>query len=318
MITYSNPRPYNAATGVALATAIQGYLQKVGVECTIDTLRLDHLQGEGQGRRLRHRLLRLDRRQRRPGQLPEPARRPGPEHEHRPVAGPDLHRQDQEAVSTMPNGAERDAAYGEMEKYAAERAIWLPLSHAKTLAGYRPKVSGFNYHVTGNVFLSNVVVKRSSTRCAANSCDVQPGTAAPAIPGCTVHMLLREGLAACSSTCIKRVLMVIPVMIGVSIIVFSLMRVFSPDPAPIVLGQHATQESMDAWREANGLNEPVVRPVLQVHRGRPQGRPGYLVLHEDPGDQGDRRALPGDDRARRGGDHLRVDRSASCWACSLR
>ena len=52
---------------------------------------------------------------------------------------------------------------------------------------------------------------------------------------------------------LKRVLMVIPVMIGVSIIVFALMRVFSPDPAPIVLGQHATQEQMDAWREGNGL-----------------------------------------------------------------
>ena len=47
---------------------------------------------------------------------------------------------------------------------------------------------------------------------------------------------------------LKRILMVIPVMIGVSIIVFSLMRVFSPDPAPIVLGQHATQEQAEAWR----------------------------------------------------------------------
>ena len=47
--------------------------------------------------------------------------------------------------------------------------------------------------------------------------------------------------------------MVIPVMIGVSIIVFSLMRVFSPDPAPIVLGQHATQETMDRVARANGL-----------------------------------------------------------------
>jgi len=37
MIAYSNPRPYNAATGQSLATAVQGYLQKVGVECTIDT-----------------------------------------------------------------------------------------------------------------------------------------------------------------------------------------------------------------------------------------------------------------------------------------
>jgi ABC-type dipeptide/oligopeptide/nickel transport system permease component len=56
----------------------------------------------------------------------------------------------------------------------------------------------------------------------------------------------------------KRVLMVIPVMIGVSIIVFSLMRVFSPDPAPIVLGQHANQTAIPAWRHAEGLDAPVV------------------------------------------------------------
>ncbi len=56
----------------------------------------------------------------------------------------------------------------------------------------------------------------------------------------------------------KRILMVIPVMIGVSIIVFALMRVFSPDPAPIVLGQHATQTAITAWRHSEGLDAPVV------------------------------------------------------------
>jgi peptide/nickel transport system permease protein len=60
----------------------------------------------------------------------------------------------------------------------------------------------------------------------------------------------------------KRVLMVIPVMIGVSIIVFALMRVFSPDPAPIVLGQHATQEQIGRWRQGNGLDEPIVKQYL--------------------------------------------------------
>ncbi|MBP1759642.1 MAG: ABC-type dipeptide/oligopeptide/nickel transport system, permease component [Firmicutes bacterium] len=55
----------------------------------------------------------------------------------------------------------------------------------------------------------------------------------------------------------KRILMLIPVLIGVSIIVFLIMRVFSPDPAPIVLGQHATQEAVDVWRQANGLNDPI-------------------------------------------------------------
>lgn len=51
--------------------------------------------------------------------------------------------------------------------------------------------------------------------------------------------------------------MLIPVLIGVSIIVFLIMRVFSPDPAPIVLGQHATQQAAEAWRQANGLNDPI-------------------------------------------------------------
>ena len=37
IITYTNPRPYNAATGQALAEAIQGYLSKVGVTATIDS-----------------------------------------------------------------------------------------------------------------------------------------------------------------------------------------------------------------------------------------------------------------------------------------
>lgn len=55
----------------------------------------------------------------------------------------------------------------------------------------------------------------------------------------------------------KRILMLIPVLLGVSIIVFLIMRVFSPDPAPIVLGQHATQEAIETWRQANGLNDPI-------------------------------------------------------------
>jgi peptide/nickel transport system permease protein len=66
---------------------------------------------------------------------------------------------------------------------------------------------------------------------------------------------------------IKRLLFLIPVLIGVSIIVFVIMRIFSPDPAPIVLGQHATQETINAWREANGLNDPVYIQYLRFIKG---------------------------------------------------
>ena len=57
---------------------------------------------------------------------------------------------------------------------------------------------------------------------------------------------------------IKRILLAIPVLLGVSIIVFLIMRVFSADPAPVVLGEHATEAAMEAWREENGLNDPIV------------------------------------------------------------
>lgn len=66
---------------------------------------------------------------------------------------------------------------------------------------------------------------------------------------------------------IKRLLLLIPVLLGVSIIIFSIMRVFSPDPASIVLGQHATQEKMVEWREANGLNEPVTTQYFNYMKG---------------------------------------------------
>lgn len=66
---------------------------------------------------------------------------------------------------------------------------------------------------------------------------------------------------------IKRILMLIPVVIGVSIIVFVILRVFSPDPAPIVLGQHATEASMNAWRQANGLNDPIVTQYINFLKG---------------------------------------------------
>ncbi len=73
---------------------------------------------------------------------------------------------------------------------------------------------------------------------------------------------------------IKRLLMLIPVLFFVSVLVFLIMRVFSPDPATIVLGQHASLEKAEAWREQMGLNEPIITQYLNYMNG---------VLHGDFG-----------------------------------
>ena len=81
---------------------------------------------------------------------------------------------------------------------------------------------------------------------------------------------------------IKRLLQLIPVLFGVSLIVFFLMRVCAPDPAPIVLGQHATRESMEEWREANGLNEPVVTQYVDFIKGAVTGDLGTSYYTKAP------------------------------------
>ena len=70
---------------------------------------------------------------------------------------------------------------------------------------------------------------------------------------------------------IKRILQSILVVFGVSIIVFLIMRVFSADPAPVVLGQHATQKQIAAWREQNGLNESLLNQYLSFIGGALHG-----------------------------------------------
>jgi peptide/nickel transport system permease protein len=60
------------------------------------------------------------------------------------------------------------------------------------------------------------------------------------------------------------------------------MRVFSPDPAPIVLGQHATQETIDIWRQANGLNDPIYLQYWHFLTGALTGNLGTSYYTKAP------------------------------------
>ena len=56
---------------------------------------------------------------------------------------------------------------------------------------------------------------------------------------------------------IKRLLWIIPVLIGVSLILFGIMQLIPGDPASVLLGPKASQEAVDTLNERFGLNEPL-------------------------------------------------------------
>ena len=53
----------------------------------------------------------------------------------------------------------------------------------------------------------------------------------------------------------KRLLMMIPVIIGISFLLFAVMNLTPGDPARLILGEHALQSDVDKLREEMGLNE---------------------------------------------------------------
>ena len=55
----------------------------------------------------------------------------------------------------------------------------------------------------------------------------------------------------------KRLLMMIPVLLGVSVLVFTLISLTPGDPASFILGSDATQEQIDALNEQLGYNKPL-------------------------------------------------------------
>lgn len=158
IITYTNPRPYNSATGQALAEATQGYLSKVGITATIDsydwTTYKDKLKAgdydicfygwigdNGDPDNFMYLLAHED-----------------------PTMNVALYKNEEfnkliaKGVET-PAGADRIAIYTELEKIAAADAAWLPISHAETLAAYRPDIHDFYFHMTGITPLAGVSKK---------------------------------------------------------------------------------------------------------------------------------------------------------------
>lgn len=56
---------------------------------------------------------------------------------------------------------------------------------------------------------------------------------------------------------IRRIFSVIPTLIGVTFVIFMFQRLIPGDPAVAMLGEHATEESIERIREQFGLNRPL-------------------------------------------------------------
>lgn len=57
---------------------------------------------------------------------------------------------------------------------------------------------------------------------------------------------------------VKRLLMVIPILIGVTLFLFLLLSLTPGDPAEIVMGSGATEEQLEMFRIENGLDKPIL------------------------------------------------------------
>jgi peptide/nickel transport system permease protein len=77
-------------------------------------------------------------------------------------------------------------------------------------------------------------------------------------------------------------LQIIPVLLGVSIIVFFMVRAIPGDPAQILLGQTATQAQVQQLREQMGLDKPVVAQYGLFLRDAVKGDLGESIVTGRP------------------------------------
>ena len=81
---------------------------------------------------------------------------------------------------------------------------------------------------------------------------------------------------------LRRVLETVPVLIGVSVVVFLVLRFIPGDPAIVLLGERATPQNVARLREQLGLNEPWSVQYWRFVQGLSRGDAGRSVRSNRP------------------------------------
>ncbi len=76
----------------------------------------------------------------------------------------------------------------------------------------------------------------------------------------------------------KRILMLIPVLIAVSFVIFFIMNLAEGDPAYVIAGDHADMETIERIREEYGLNQPLIVRYFNYMVGLLRGDMGQSYI----------------------------------------
>jgi len=80
----------------------------------------------------------------------------------------------------------------------------------------------------------------------------------------------------------NRLVQLVPVLIGISILVFLMLRLIPGDPARIMLGTHATEERITELHQQMGLDRPIWEQYLLFMGGALQGNLGTSIFARRP------------------------------------
>tara|TARA_B100001123_G_scaffold449981_1_gene617850 strand:- start:556 stop:1476 length:921 start_codon:yes stop_codon:yes gene_type:complete len=81
---------------------------------------------------------------------------------------------------------------------------------------------------------------------------------------------------------VRRLLLVIPVLLGVATLVFSLIHVIPGDPAQTILGDTGSQEEVEVLRQQLGLDRPIIEQYLTFLGDFVQGDLGTSLRTNQP------------------------------------
>lgn len=81
---------------------------------------------------------------------------------------------------------------------------------------------------------------------------------------------------------LRRLLALIPVLLGVSILVFSLIRLIPGDPVTVMLGERARPEDIERVREEMGFNRPIPIQYLEWMSRVLRGNLGISIINRTP------------------------------------